>query len=588
MNSGVFGAEDGFCAEIDAEGRMVAIEAGDAGQLDEELLGIVRDMIAARIEHAAFVWAPAGARVPRLFSIAGHQRGGNLAPSAVVTAVPCGELPFDLTMRELDIITLVAVGLSNAAIAERLSLSTRTVTTHVEHIMQKLGAASRTAAAAAALDGGLVKLPFPGEMGDFSVLALGRALTRRQAGTASRPRPVKRPLLIGAALPLSGHAAEDGEEMVNASQLAIDEINARGGIDGRRVELAVADVDIFDVDSVRAAFTQMADQEADAITSGYLAHQDLAHEVIADAGGIYLHAATLAAMERRVSQDPGRYGRIFQVCPSDSHYGPRFVQFMEELRVSGQWVPSSRRLVIIQSGWDLTDLGLAEAAALADRLGWQLEVMRPAGDSKLAWSAMAERIRSLEPGAVMIGHYLVDGTVGFLDAFLAEPSDTLVYSLYAPSVPKFYERMGDRAEGLVWATVTGTYSDPLARAFATQYANTFGRLPGRSHAGIAYDRVQLIAQAWRLAENPRDRDAVTKELRRIVYRGVNGAYYFGDTSQTAQTYAGTGSDPSLSLAHLIFQIQRGQQRILSPHPYTDGDFVPQSWLTRSRTRGRAA
>jgi branched-chain amino acid transport system substrate-binding protein len=181
----------------------------------------------------------------------------------------------------------------------------------------------------------------------------------------------------------------------------------------------------------------------------------------------------------------------------------------------------------------------------------------------------------------MLGHYLVDGTVSFLEAFTANPSDTLVYSIYAPSVRAFRERLGGKAEGLLWATVTGTYSDPLARAFAAKYTNRYGIEPGRSHAGIAYDRVRLAASAWSQVANPRDRAAVATELRNTALRGVNGSYYFGNDSQTALSYVNRSVDPSLSQAHLVFQIQDGRQRILDPAPYADASFRPQPWLVRT-------
>lgn len=59
--------------------------------------------------------------------------------------------PYGLSRRELDVLTRVAIGMSNDAVAVSLVLSARTVHTHVEHILRKTGARTRTEAAALAL-----------------------------------------------------------------------------------------------------------------------------------------------------------------------------------------------------------------------------------------------------------------------------------------------------------------------------------------------------------------------------------------------------------------------------------------------------
>jgi DNA-binding CsgD family transcriptional regulator len=70
-------------------------------------------------------------------------------------------LPYGLSARELDVLTRVALGHSNPAIAQALFLSPRTVHSHVEHIMRKTGTASRIEATALAVRESLFH-PAPG------------------------------------------------------------------------------------------------------------------------------------------------------------------------------------------------------------------------------------------------------------------------------------------------------------------------------------------------------------------------------------------------------------------------------------------
>lgn len=73
---------------------------------------------------------------------------------AVVLAAPAADLR-GLTRRELEILGLLVDGWSNRRMANRLMIAQRTVAAHVEHILTKLNAPSRTLAAVRALRLGL-------------------------------------------------------------------------------------------------------------------------------------------------------------------------------------------------------------------------------------------------------------------------------------------------------------------------------------------------------------------------------------------------------------------------------------------------
>jgi HD-GYP domain-containing protein (c-di-GMP phosphodiesterase class II) len=65
-------------------------------------------------------------------------------------------LPSGLTPREVEVLALLARGVPNKVIAERLSLSARTVRSHIEHVYAKIGVSTRGAAAMFAMRHGLV------------------------------------------------------------------------------------------------------------------------------------------------------------------------------------------------------------------------------------------------------------------------------------------------------------------------------------------------------------------------------------------------------------------------------------------------
>jgi two-component system response regulator NreC len=75
---------------------------------------------------------------------------------ARIAAEPPVGRPDDLSEREVDVLRLIALGHTNAEIAEQLFLSVRTVETHRSHIQQKLRLSTRAELVGYALDRGLI------------------------------------------------------------------------------------------------------------------------------------------------------------------------------------------------------------------------------------------------------------------------------------------------------------------------------------------------------------------------------------------------------------------------------------------------
>jgi branched-chain amino acid transport system substrate-binding protein len=561
---------DGSVEELQPPGAAAVFAGGPA------LVDYARAHAESATSRVRFFWQHAGGQwlCVHLDSAPPEPRG-----SAVLVTLTPEALPAGLTPRELDVLTLMACGLSNTDIAGRLHSSSRTVSTHVEHVLGKLGQASRAGAAGVAADRGYLRLPVPGSGALPQGITIGYLHARAEGAdppaAPARPAPrrwSRRPLLIGSAFPLRGPARHDGREMVNGSALAAAEINASGGIGGKRVEQLVVDMDIFSARDVARAFQQLINAEVDAITSSYLfAGMDTARMMAAAYGAPYVHAMTSESQAQIIRDNPAEHGGVFQVCPTELYYGQGFIRFLDELREGG-WRPPSRRLVFVETPLPSGQMVNQLAVELAERSGWQISSVETVPALGADWPAVTERIERLNPAAIMITQFLAGELASFQRLIVQRLPGALVYAIYAPSVPEFLELAGPAGEGLVWATVTGTYSDGLGRRFGADYAQAFGRLPGRSHAGIAYDEIHLLAQAWMAVPNPSHFRAVASQLRRLRYRGVNGSYYLDNASQSGLGFPDATRDPSLGQAHLVFQIQNGAHRIVSPQPYAESTF----------------
>ena len=79
----------------------------------------------------------------RRFEAAALRRSNGVAEVIQFTAAPPRELAQAPTMREIEVLQLVADGLVNREIGERLFLSEETVKSHVRHLLAKLHARSR-------------------------------------------------------------------------------------------------------------------------------------------------------------------------------------------------------------------------------------------------------------------------------------------------------------------------------------------------------------------------------------------------------------------------------------------------------------
>jgi DNA-binding NarL/FixJ family response regulator len=181
---------DGFLASFDSPARAIrcalaiidsvaalgltiraGIHTGEVEQVEGEVQGIALNVATRIAERASSSEVLVSATTRELaagselfFTDRGeHTLKGVSEPRRLYTAGNAElseagppQYPADLTAREVDVLRLVAAGLTDAEVAERLFLSVRTVNAHLRSIYRKLGVGSRAAAGRFAAENGLL------------------------------------------------------------------------------------------------------------------------------------------------------------------------------------------------------------------------------------------------------------------------------------------------------------------------------------------------------------------------------------------------------------------------------------------------
>lgn len=394
---------------------------------------------------------------------------------------------------------------------------------------------------------------------------------------------------IGSLVPLTGPSSADGVEFRNGVLLAAEEINARGGILGRRIVPHFFDTARQTADDLmRGANELIGRHRVHAIVNGYnIGSQNTEYEPIADAGIVYIHQNTLLQHHDTVMSDPERYFGCFMSDPADYWYGQGFIKFISWLRDSGQWRPDNNRIAVI-SGAKPYSIVIANAmASVARQFGWQIAfgpriVTTPVAD----WRGVIDEARACNPSVLVNTHFYAGDLAQFQNQLMEAPIKAIVYLQYGAMHHSFLEIARENAIGVIVSTVIGLLRDEMGAAFQQKYLARFGEASTPQVGCQSYSALHHYAIAASLAGGtgaPGDFDQnhrVARCLKETPYRSVAGTIRYNPEWQAAVPFPDATSDPSLGLPHLFYQIQDldKEQALIAPEPYNTGRFVLPPWI----------
>ena len=320
-------------------------------------------------------------------------------------------------------------------------------------------------------------------------------------------------ITIGTVTTNSGTAAAYGEAEVKGFELAVSEINAKGGINGKKVKLESMD-DKGDATEASNAYNKLAgDNNVLAVAGPTISATTAAVAPLADQSKL----VTIAPAATSDSIETGNY--LFRTCFKDSYQGEVAARFAaENLKV--------KKVAVLYGTGDPYSSGVGEAfAKAAEKLGLEVvdkESSSSADDTE--YSAQLQKIQA--SGAELLYapyYYSVAGP------YISPQARSVGFEGYVMG-PDGYDGLkltGDKSQYNKTYYTTHYSADDNTNTKVQDFIKSYkskNNAEPNTFAALGYDTIYMIKQAIEKAGKNATREDVRNAVASMTFDGVTGKF----------------------------------------------------------------
>ncbi len=334
---------------------------------------------------------------------------------------------------------------------------------------------------------------------------------------------------IGGIGPLTGTAAVYGTAVKNAAQIAVDEVNAAGGINGSQVELKFED-DELDAEKSVNAYNTLKDWGMQMLVGSVTSACSIAVSEKTKADSMFQITPSGSAA------DCVKYDNVFRVCFSDPNQGVASADYIADNKVA-------TKVAVIYDSSDVYSSGIYQKFD-AEAKTKNLSIVSAeafTGDSKTDFSAQLQKAK--DAGADLV----------FLPIYYTEASIILTQANSMGYAPKFFGCDGldgilamknfdtKLAEGVMLLTpFAADATDELTQKFVAAYKKAYTDTPNQ-FAADAYDAIYAIkaaAEAGKVTPSMKTSEmctAMEKAMTTITLTGLTGTITWTADGEPSKT-----------------------------------------------------
>jgi len=345
-------------------------------------------------------------------------------------------------------------------------------------------------------------------------------------GASKKP---KETIKIGVIGPLTGDIAEYGQNIKNAVDLALEEINNTGGINGRKLQLIYEDHACEPSKAVTAIRKLINIDKVDLILSEACSSPALAMAPIAEQE----HKLLMLCTESNYKiKDAGDY--IFRVYPSDAFQGKKLAEMISSKEYKNV------ALIYINNDYGLGLKKVFEAEFL--KLGGKTLITETHQMGATDFRSQITKIKATKPEVIVLAEHPKDGAL-IMKQLQELGVNVPIYGSDAMKDEVVIQTAGSAAENLITVFPVHPKGADYDQ-FELVYKNKYGKIP-EGYALYGYDALKLIALI--IDKVGLDPIKIKDELYKVKdYKGVTGVIGFDDFGER------------ISVDYNVYMIKNGQ------------------------------
>lgn len=382
----------------------------------------------------------------------------------------------------------------------------------------------------------------------FALAAAMQPLHAQQMPAEAAP---PKPILVGTTQSLSGRFQEEGRLQLEGLLMWVSDINARGALLGRPVELVHYD-DHSDADRVAELYEKLiTERKVDLLIGPYGSELTLRATEVAERHNFPIVTAAASADS---IWDRG-YRNVFGIDVPSSNY--------MDIAVAEAAKRGARNVALFYAEGDFAEDVAKGVRREVAAQGMNLVMDRKYVPDKMDFKVLAQELRAIEgqTDVVLGATYLADSVaIGRALGPGKRMEVDMVALTVGPAAADFGPMLRNNVEGVVGVVQwLRSVRLPGAQDFAYRYRKMHGHNPG-VHAAIGYSAGQVTEAAVRLAGST-DHDAIREQLGTMRFRSLVGHYQVDETGR------------QMAKRNYLLQWQDNQRRLVAPAYLAERELI---------------